>query len=60
MKISLDSDSYIEVYEKDKQIFLSIRTRKDENSFMLLTTKLNEDSIDNLITALVKLKSKMR
>ena len=59
MKISLDDDSYIELSEKNKEVFLSIRTKKDQNSFILLTTKLDEDSIDNLITALVRLKSRI-
>ena len=59
MKIKIDEQSYIEIYEKDKHVFLSIRTIKDDNSFILLTTKLDEDSIDSVITALVGLKSKL-
>jgi hypothetical protein len=59
MKIKLDNDNYIEIFEKNKSIFLSIKAEKDENSFILLTTKLNEESLDNLITALVKLKGRL-
>ena len=59
MKIKLDEHSYIEIYEKNKDVFLSIRTKKDDNSFILLTTKLDEDSIDSIVSALVGLKSKL-
>ena len=59
MKIKLDEHSYIEIYEKNKGVFLSIRTKKDDNSFILLTTKLDEDSIDSIVSALVGLKSKL-
>jgi len=55
----LDSDSYVEVYEKNRNIFLSIRTKRDDNSFILLTTKLSESSIDDIVTALIALKSKI-
>ena len=59
MKISLDDNSYIEIYEKNKSVFLSIRTKRDDSSFILLTTKLDNDSIDQVITALIALKSKV-
>ncbi len=59
MKIVLDEESYVEIYEKNKSIFLSIRTKRDDSSFILLTTKLDNDSVDEIITTLVGLKSKI-
>ena len=59
MKIVLDEESYVEIYEKNKSIFLSIRTKRDDSSFILLTTKLDNESVDEIITALVGLKSKI-
>ena len=59
MKIPLDEDSYIEIYEKNRSIFLSIRTKRDDSSFILLTTKLDGDAVDEVITTLVGLKSKI-
>lgn len=61
MKIKLDDNSYIEVsLEKDDRVSLSIFAYKNKNSSVLVTTKLDADSLDDLITELVSLTPRVR
>ena len=60
MKIHLDKSNYIDVsLESDKRVSLSIKADKDENSYILLNTFLDKNKVEELISELVVLKSKM-
>ena len=61
MRIILDKDSYIDVKEDpiDAVVRLSIKTKTDNNTVVIITTVLTVEQINKLITALVTLKSKI-
>lgn len=59
MKISLDEQNYIELNEEKEEVSLSIKTKKDKTTTVLITAKLNSDHLDKLIANLVAMRARM-
>ncbi len=62
MKIILDNDSrdYVEIKEDNHgNVNLSIRTKKDPKTNIVISAKLTPDLLDKLITGLVTLRTKL-
>ena len=56
MKITIDEDSSIDISEDSSKLVLSIKTKKDDKTTVLITAKLNAEHLNKLITSLVSLK----
>lgn len=56
MKIIIDNTSYLEVTEDNSKLFLTLKTKKDDKTTVLVTAKLNSEQISKLVTALISLK----
>lgn len=60
MKIFIDQNSYIEVNINELDVKLSIKTKKDDNTSIIISTILDEEKLDKLISELVALRSKIQ
>ena len=61
MKVFIDRENsdYVEIKNDGAgSVDLSIRTKKDSNSSIIITAKLNDEVLDKLITNLIILKSR--
>ena len=58
MKIFIDQNSYLDVGNNDGYIKLSIKTKKNDNTSIIVTADLDEDKLDRLISELVALRAK--
>lgn len=60
MKLEIDQNSHIEVKaDHDNKLNLIFRTKKDSKTTIVLTAKLDSEQLDELITYLVSLKTKV-
>jgi hypothetical protein len=62
MKVYIDKDNhdYIEIKkDNDGNVDLSIRTKKDKKTGLVITAKLDLDSLDKIIANLILLKSRI-
>jgi len=61
MKVFIDKENsdYVEIKEDEKgNVNFSIRTKKNDNTNIIITAKLNEDILDKIIANLILLKSR--
>jgi len=60
MKIYLDKANYLDVrLDDDKKVSLSVKVDKNDTSYILVNTSLDDKKVEELISELVLLKSKM-
>ena len=60
MKLYLDGSNYLEVkLDSDKKVSLSVKVDKNDTSYILVNTILDDAKVEELISELVLLKSKM-
>lgn len=60
MKIFIDQNSYLEVSVNNEDVKLSIKTKKDDNTSIIISANLNEDRLDKLISELILLRTKIQ
>jgi len=61
MKLKLDDKNYMEIaVDIEGKLNISIKARKNNNTIVLVTAKLNEEELDTLIKTLVFMKPKMK
>ena len=60
MKINIDKDSYIDLKKTDGEDYtnLSIKVKKDDNSYLLISLSLDDDSLDKMISEMVSIRAK--
>ena len=60
MKINIDKDSYIDLKKADgdDHTSLSIKVKKDDNSYLLISLSLDDDSLDKMISEMVSIRAK--
>jgi hypothetical protein len=61
MKINIDKDNYIDLKKVDGEDFanLSIKVKKDDNSYLLISLSLDDDSLDKMISEMVSIRARM-
>lgn len=61
MKIYLDDQDYLEVKTNLLgELVLSIRAKKDEHNFVLVTATLNAEELEDLINNLIAMRAKVK
>lgn len=60
MKIFIDQNSYIETSKNKQFAKLSIKTKKNNDTSIIVTADLDEDKLDKLISELVSLRTKIQ
>jgi hypothetical protein len=60
MKINIDKDSYIDLKKTDGEEYtnLSIKVKKDEKSYLLISLSLDDDCLDKMISEMVSIRAK--
>ena len=61
MKINIDNESYITLKENlnENIVSMTIKASKEPNGYILISVDLNSDSLDQLISELVSVRSKI-
>jgi len=61
MKINIDKDNYIDLKKVDGEDFasLSIKVKKDDNSYLLISLSLDDDSLDKMISEMVSIRARV-
>ena len=59
MKVNIDTDSYIDIDKSadNDGATLSLKVKKDEKSYILISLALNEDVLDKLISEMVSIRA---
>ncbi len=59
MKVNIDTDSYIDIDKSadNDGAILSLKVKKDEKSYILISLALNEDVLDKLISEMVSIRA---
>ena len=59
MKINIDTDSYIDIDKSadNDSAVLSLKVKRDERSYILISLALNEDILDKLISEMVSIRA---
>tara|TARA_B100000131_G_C18065929_1_gene592483 strand:- start:185 stop:385 length:201 start_codon:yes stop_codon:yes gene_type:complete len=61
MRINIDEHSYISILIKsDNLLILSLKTRRADDSHIIISTELCEKNLDKLVSSLVLLKAEMK
>tara|TARA_B100000131_G_scaffold322812_1_gene378193 strand:- start:793 stop:978 length:186 start_codon:yes stop_codon:yes gene_type:complete len=60
VKINIDKNNYISIKKQDGKDYtsLSIKVRKDDDSYLLVSLSLDDDSLDKMISEMVSIRAK--